>query len=183
MDDEGDVDEDLGRLDAAEEQIEDPADWGVDYPIHTIAWGHAVPDLAKVPEDRWFDVLLPLPRGARTAAVNSAPSDRIDKALAVAGRCLLEGDARRDAVRRVAARPPVVPEPPPVRALLRGAVQVNVRLRRSDHADLAAAADLLSMTPTALARMFMLGGARKVLAEGRRRGEEGGGSSSPPGTG
>jgi hypothetical protein len=124
-------------------------------------FGDPVPDLKRIPRERWPDAL---------ALVSS-------EARAVAGQAFL-GDpeatmyiVQLDLELPPARWKPATPAPSIPAARVRGAGggefgrQLNVRLRPDDHEALARAARLFAMTPTQLARTFIVDGARQALAE------------------
>jgi hypothetical protein len=140
----------------------------LDYPVRSVAFGEPVPDLRRIPEARWREVLPPLRSESRRYAINSAPQDRTRDALELVGLLEFEEPGRRWGV---AAKPEEVQTRIPVPGThtsegTRGR-QVNVRLRPDDHARLERAAELLALTPTQLARTFIVNGVSRVLTEPR----------------
>jgi hypothetical protein len=122
--------------------------------------GPVVPDLAKIPRDRWAEALIPCEPDDRYAATRN---------FALGPKGIL------------AARALVETLPPPPSAAARAAVagvpyarvgpvrprtrQLNVRLSTRAYEDLAVAAHLLGGTPTQIARMLINAGVRRTLAE------------------
>ncbi len=142
------------------------------FPVRELWSGEPLPDLARIPEDRWKEVLRPLSQATRRAAVNTVrtPQDA-GKALTLVGALMLE-DARSPApLTDALSEPPRLPAPAarPVSSLQ--GRQVNVRLRRSDFAALRRAAEVVDMAPTQLARVFIINGSRRLLYERRRQRE------------
>lgn len=125
------------------------------------AFSARVPDLSRIAPDRWYDALLPLDPGDRmSAARNSYLGVRAGDAVELVLRLPPPpSDAAREQVRAGMA----IPVPGACRR--RSPRQVNVRLTVEDHGRLATAATLLGTTRGGLARMLVLNGVRRVLAE------------------
>lgn len=118
------------------------------------------PDLAKIDEAAWPTVLAPMPRELRVkAARNQALGARWLRALDVADSLPPSATDRA----RVAAREGT-PIPVP-RVTRQGWRQMTVRIRERDYEDLAVAAEMLGTRPAELARMLVLNGTRRALAD------------------
>lgn len=124
-------------------------------------FGQGIPDLGRIAEERWRDVLVPLSNRQRVRAAQRAPLDgRQERALAlVFSMPQSDSHALRD---RLDGAPSF---PVPTTDGRRSPRQVNVRLTDDAHRDLRAAAELLGCTPGSLARILVLNGVRRVLAE------------------
>ncbi len=130
-------------------------------PIVRPLFSPPVPDLSRIAPDRWYDALLPLDPGERMSAVqNSQLGRRVGDAV----RLVLELPAPPSEAAREQARAGMA-IPVPTAEARRSPCQVNVRLTREDHERLVAAARLLGTRPGVLARMLVLNGVRRVLAE------------------
>jgi len=118
------------------------------------------PDLAKIDEASWPKALAPLPRELRVkAARNQHLGARWFKALGVADALPpSQTDRARKAVREGTTFPtPRVARP--------GRRQVTVRITDAEYEDLTVAATLLGARPAQLARMLVLNGTRRALAD------------------
>jgi hypothetical protein len=122
------------------------------------------PRLSQIARELWADVLAPCPRARRSDAILDHEVIHLhDELLAlveslppppdeIADRAITSGGAR-------------IPAPEAGRAPAPQTRQVNVRLSRPDHQDLCVAAEIAGTTPTTLARMLILNGARRMVAE------------------
>lgn len=125
--------------------------------------GQLIPDLSRMPEERWLEALRPLSRVGRSRAMSMLGQDRIRRAMELSGQLILEDDA---------ARPPFVAppvqlpsgDPPPTGARR----QVNFRLGPGEHARLIEAARVFGMRPNVLARLLTVRGVDRALREARR---------------
>jgi hypothetical protein len=139
--------------------VNDPPFHQYRFPIYGSIAGEPLPDLTRIPERDWSAALAPISGPSRRMATT-----RLDQA-AFARAAMIELELPP------ARWTPSVPESSLPRALAqvgRGgdrARQVNVRLRKHEHAVLVEAAAVLAMTPTQLARTLMVDGARRTLAE------------------
>lgn len=130
-------------------------------PLRTLALGPEVPDLAKIARDAWRRVLVATPEAkripaalhpyldteGRTAAyelVTSLPPSPTDRAR----------EALHEGLRLEAPR-----------AERKGWRQMTIRIPAQRYEDLAVAAELLGTRPAELARMFIVNGTRRALAD------------------
>jgi hypothetical protein len=151
LDDEEDLDDDEWPVVAEPPQTHDGM------PIRGWHHGEPVPDLDRIPKERWRAVLAPLRPGTRTVAMSGTQRDFIAAAVLVGD--LLADDGPADTA------PPAMPAGAPPR---RGAGrQVNFRLGPDEHDRLVAAARLFAMRPTTLARVLTMRGVERALYEER----------------
>ena len=130
-------------------------------PTRLAAGGVRVPDLHLIADDAWTAVLTPLPEAQRIeAALNPNLRERGMPALDLA---FSMGPSATDRARSSIDDPIRVPVPRPGRR--RSPRQVNVRVTDTEYEDLAVAAHLLGARPAQLARMFVLSGTRRALAD------------------
>ena len=124
-------------------------------------FGQGVPDLGRIAEERWREVLVPLSDQKRMRAAQRAPlGGPQERALElVLSMPKSDSHALRD---RLDGAPTF---PSPTATTRRSPHQVSFRLTDDAHRDLRAAAELLGCTPGALARILVLNGVRRVLAE------------------
>lgn len=124
-----------------------------------------VPDLSRIPRERWLEALRPLSRYERIVARDSLTNQaEVSIVLSLIGQLALEdGEAR---ARAIAAPAPRVPlgDPPPIELPRR---QVNFRLGDGEHARLLEAARLFGMRPNMLARLLTVRGVDRALTEAR----------------
>ncbi len=123
--------------------------------------GPRVPDLARIAEDWWAEVLAALPRSQRWSAaehpgLGGYETDAWELVASLP-------TAASDVARKALAGAPSIPVPG-VERRGRGC-HLNVRLAKSEFDDLLVAAGLLGAKPTQIARMLVLNGVRRVLAE------------------
>lgn len=126
--------------------------------------GEPIPDLSRMPEDRWLDALRPLSRNGRIRAQNTLSPQKAGVVMALIGELLLEdGEVR---ARARAAPPPRMPsgDPPPREARR----QVNFRLGAGEHARLTEAARAYGMRPNVLARVLTVRGVERALRDASR---------------
>lgn len=134
---------------------------GYPFPIRSGIFGDPIPDLKRIPRARWREALALVSSAARAAAGQGLLGDR-EAVMHVAQLELVLPPARWE---------PPTPTPGIPAAQARGTGgggagrQLNVRLRPDDHEALVRAARLFAMTPTQLARTFIVDGARRALAE------------------
>lgn len=138
-------------------------------PIPIRAWmaGHPVPDLERLPRERWEEALRQIPRFVRSRAIFTA-EERWGEAGKLVSEIESDEDERRIAADARVAFPPPVPgrgATPAPRA--RGGRQVNFRLSPADHQRLADAAELLGLKVAQLARLLALRGVAQILEEAR----------------
>jgi len=119
---------------------------------------YQVPDLRRIDRSLWSSVLgrLPNPRRLDAASVPGIANDAIPIALALPPP---PSELAREALREG----PSLPSPEVRRAGRRP--QVAVRLGAEEHEELGVAARLLGLTPTAVARMCIVTGARRAIAD------------------
>ena len=130
-----------------------------------------IPDLARIDRAAWPPALALIPERQAQQVLFGTTSVETTPGLTLLGEAILLRFDIEDAVRTAARRDPVSPAPGPVpaRAARRpGFRQLNIRLRLRDYETLARAARLLDQKPTALARTFVLNGARRVVWEHQR---------------
>ncbi|MEA2157495.1 MAG: hypothetical protein QOE11_3635 [Solirubrobacteraceae bacterium] len=135
-------------------------------PISGWHFGEPIPDLDRIPQERWREALAPLRRGTRQMARAHCQSD-VQAAGILIGELMLEdGEATW---RAMETPPPAMPRAgaPPSR---RSAEQVNFRLTADEHQRLVTAARIYAMRPTALARLLTVRGVDRALHEHRRDG-------------
>lgn len=127
-----------------------------DMPVEWLPGRIPIPALARIVPERWRQVLLPLNRGRREAAARSHALVMAEKAIATGlwielppppavpagGVTVRLGDTPRSEQRRTR--------------------QLSIRVSHDEHAEIEASALLVGATPTTLARMLILGGARKI---------------------
>lgn len=118
--------------------------------------GEDVPDLTRIPPERWAAALRPLRPSARIMAASNLAQGGPLRLAALDLARTLPGPAPAAPV--VAQRPEVPTRPAASR-------QVNLRLPAHQHEDLARAAALVGMRPTALARALVISGVNRTLAE------------------
>ena len=128
-------------------------------PSRRIPFGPRVPDLERIDRASWPAALEHFDRPMRTL---TALQTRDPAALELV-RTLPPPPAERALSDLTQAPPFPVPEVDAVPR--RGTQQVNVRLALDDYARLVLAARLLGTKPTALARILIVNGSRRVLSE------------------
>jgi len=130
-------------------------------PERGLIFGPSVPDLRLIDPDLWSEVLAPIPGELRFRVVRHPGLGRW------AARAFDLADslppAASEAARAAVSAGPSIPVPSASRR--RPGRQLNVRLRDEEYEDLHTAARLLGAKPTQLARMLVLNGVRRVLAE------------------
>jgi hypothetical protein len=156
------------ELDADVDDDDDGDEWAVPVeppqthdgmPIRGWHYGEPIPDLDRIPQERWREVLAPLRRGTRRVAMSGTQRDFRSAAILVGE--LLADDGRVDL-----GAPPAMPTgAPPAREAGR---QVNFRLGATEHDRLVAAARLFAMRPATLARVLTVRGVDRALYEERR---------------
>src|SRR5436305_8608238 len=140
------------------------------FPLIQVGMFRWIPDLARIPKERWREALARFSPLARDEAVRKLrdPREHFD-ALLIAGECNTADEEARARMSRatedVRVRVPV-PEARPSPRRIR---QVNVRLYARDFESLARAARVLGTTPTELARILIVRGTRRVLEEATPR--------------
>jgi hypothetical protein len=128
-------------------------------PLQRLLGGALVPRLPDIHPRRWQEVMWPLSSVLRSAAARQPRMTTHELEAAMALRHKLPPPPAADGYRAV---PVVAADRPAERLRPR---QVNVRLSGDEHRQLSAAAELMGTSPTTLARMLILNGARKVLAD------------------
>ena len=144
------------------DSLRDPDDLG-DIPVTSI-------ELEKIPRRLWEQTLAPLHRQQRVWVALQVSDERLREAASVLAFELDMAECGRRKARdeaRFAARRAGAPLPTPhdEHAVTRSTVQVNLRLRRDDHARLTDAAAAVGLKPTTLARALVLNGATKILQD------------------
>ncbi|HVS29052.1 MAG TPA: hypothetical protein VHE14_05840 [Solirubrobacteraceae bacterium] len=148
------------------------AEFGVDYPILGSTVGDPIPDLAAIDPSQWKAVLRPINPWAREFAIRRMDwrdLRRLDADVIVRELRREEAQLRRDGLRR-AARADGLPSSHGTPRLTprRTNRQLNVRLPPEHRERLEQAADLLGMSAAGLARMLIVHGANRVLADSGR---------------
>jgi len=141
-----------------------------DFPIIQTGLYTSMPDLARIPKERWREALAPFSPIARRNAVRTLrdPKEQFD-AMLIAGDCA-KADAEARARMGRATEDVRIPAPAPeARRGPRRTHQVNVRLYPRDFDRLARAAGVLAATPTELARILIVRGTARVLDEARHK--------------
>jgi hypothetical protein len=159
LDDVDDVDDDLSL--ALEPAIPDMHD---DIPIRGYNRGEPIPDLGRLPQDRWREALIPLSPRTRHLAQGTVAT----VADAIAANILVGGLIVEAPPPQLRVRPPSMPRAvadPPARG---GRRQVNFRLGPDEHARLLEAARTFGMRPGALARLLTVRGVDRALRDARR---------------
>jgi hypothetical protein len=134
-----------------------------DMPIRGYSRGEPIPDLARLPRERWRAALRPLGGLTRqlSAASVATPADA-RAAMVLVGELLLEG-------RPPGALPAAPRMPSGAAAPARGSSrQVNFRLGPEEHARLVEAARAYGMRPGTFARVLTVRGVDAALYEERR---------------
>lgn len=134
-------------------------------PISGYYGGEPIPDLGRLSQELWLEVLRPLSQRARREAKHSVRTvAEAQVADAIVGELIVDDAV---ALRRAEeAPPPRMPAgAPPARGAGR---QVNFRLGPHEHALLREAARLFAMRPTTLARVLTVRGVDRALYEERR---------------
>jgi hypothetical protein len=134
-------------------------------PITGYCGGEPIPDLDRLPQERWLEVLRPLSQRTRREAKHSVRTvAQAQAAGAVLGELIVE-DAEVVAQAQQLPPPRMPAGAPPARGAGR---QVNFRLGPNEHARLREAARLFAMRPTTLARLLTVRGVDRALYEERR---------------
>jgi len=149
------------------------------FPIRSHHCGEPIPDLSKIPEERWVEAVTPLSSRGREMAIDLA-RPRVDP-LAI-GTLILELPRPRAAGPdgRIAAMHAGTEMPRPGPLTVGDAVgaaapkrrdsrQVGFRLTDEQYAELEAACAEFDLRPGQLARMLVHNGVRRVLYEARQR--------------
>ena len=127
--------------------------------------GEPIPDLSRIPKDRWVDALRPSsPRVRRHAISTVTTFDDVAPACQAVAWLAFEDEQRRaEALRRSA------PPPSPTglaKARGRRMRQVNFRLTPAEYQDLRSVAFDYGVTATQLARMLTIRGVRRARDDG-----------------
>ena len=133
-------------------------------PIRGYNRGEPIPDLSKVPQERWREVLTPLSAYTRGLAKGTVGSMADAMAVnALVGELIVSAPPPS-----LAAAAPPLPRSvadPPARG---GRHQVNFRLSADEHARLTQLARAFGMRPGPLARLLTVRGVERALYEERR---------------
>jgi hypothetical protein len=137
-------------------------------PIRGWWGGHPIPDLAKIPRERWEEVLRQTHPSIREKASQTLGELKLmTEANTIGWRILDEERARAKAARTVVAFPTPLPGATvPKRTRYK---QVNIRLPPARYEDLCEAATIIGMKPTALVRLLTIRGVTQMLAEATAR--------------
>lgn len=130
----------------------------------------ALIELEKIPRRLWEQTLAPLHRQQRMWVALQVSDERLREVATLLAVELDMAECARQNARdeaRFEARRTGAPLPAPHadHAVTRSTVQVNLRLRRDDHARLTQAAASVGLKPTTLARALVLNGATKILQD------------------
>ncbi len=126
-------------------------------------FGPSLPDLARIDPDQWREVLIPLDGRARIDAATcpglsgARTLEALELALSLPQAPSRAAQAGLDGAPRI----PV----PAAKGSPNAGRQLNVRMPHAAYADLQRAATVLGATPSQVARMLVLNGVRRVLAE------------------
>jgi len=127
--------------------------------------GRPIPDLTRIPERLWQEVLLPLTHAERRAAAfDIALGARMHAAIALTES--MPPGFSLAAARKSIKEGTTVPAPRPLEGPVRP--QVNIRLDANHHERLLTAAELLGQKPTQLARMLVVNGVNRIFADQAR---------------
>jgi hypothetical protein len=138
--------------------IDEELDREYGFPVKGVVAGEPIPDLRRIPRERWPEMLGQLSDRAGRLATSGMTSQEEMVAAMEAWLAAWKPTKR--------ALPPRLP-PAPARRPPRRARQVNVRLYARDAEALADAARLAGATPTELARWFIVSGSRRMVDENR----------------
>ena len=158
LDDDGSDDDDLATAPAPERpSMHD------DMPIRGYNRGEPIPDLGRLPRERWREALRPLSGFTRRLSAGSAATpDDAQAALGLIGALMLADPPP-------GALPPVTRMPARAAAPVRGSSrQVNFRLGPEEHARLAEAARAYGLRPGTFARVLTVRGVDAALYDARR---------------
>jgi hypothetical protein len=137
-------------------------------PIYGWWMGHPIPDLARIPRERWEEVLRQTHPTVREHASRALDELKlVAEANVIGWRIRDEELARAKAARKVVAFP--APLPGAVVPKRTRYKQVNIRLPPARYEDLCEAASIIGMRPTALVRMLTIRGVTQILAEATAR--------------
>jgi hypothetical protein len=132
-------------------------------PITGYNRGEPIPDLGRIPQERWREVLRPLGRYTRQLTRSTVATQEEVRAVGILIGDLLTED------RPVGMLPPPPKVPgaadPPLRSPRR---QVSFRLGPEEHARLLQAARTYGMRPAVLARLLTVRGVDRALRDARR---------------
>jgi len=128
----------------------------------------ALPDLTRIPESLWAQVLGSLPEGQRldAALCQGLDGDQLMRASALAESL---PPAPSDHARAALRADPAVPAVPSAGPKHRRSRQVNVRISAADYEMLEVAGGLVGMKPAGLARALIVSGARRMTFELNRQ--------------
>ena len=145
-----------------------PPEWDGTYgtmPRTRKLFGPSVPDLSRIPEERWAEVLLPLTERERSDAVyNHLLGARIHRAVAL--RDALPSGFVASVGRDSLSEGTAIPAPTPARTP--GSRQLNLRISPEQYARLEQAAAQLGEKPTVLARLLVVNGVNRIFADHAR---------------
>lgn len=129
-------------------------------PMRPLMFRPPVPDLRRIEESRWREVLGALPKSPRIDAALTPglgrPSEALDLALSLP-------PAPSELALAALTEGPTLPMPELQK--LSPSRQVNVRLQPDELESLRVAGKLLGLTPTQVARMCILTGVRRAIAD------------------
>ncbi len=132
-------------------------------PITGYNRGEPIPDLGRLPQERWREVMRPLGAYTRQLARGSVRTQAETIAAGILiGELISEG--RPTGVLAPPSKIPSAPDPP-ARAASR---QVSFRLGPEEHERLSQAARAYGMRPAVLARLLTVRGVNRALHDARR---------------
>lgn len=137
-------------------------------PVRGMSGDHPIPDLARIPKEHWVTVLRRAhPRVVHWAAAGVIDDHYTDATQAI-GKALLLGPDRPKVPTQTVAYPDGLPTGRVSVPRRRERRQVNFRLAPPEYEELERAAKLLSMRPSAAARLLTVRGVQQVLREAER---------------
>jgi hypothetical protein len=145
-------------------------------PVRGFYGEHPIPDLSRIPQEHWVDVLIHAHPETYGAACEDLPPGTIRAALIARGQALMERplpEARPVPVAayEAAASPRTIPRIDVARPAAERFRQVNFRLSSAEYARLEQTARLLGLRPSAAARVLVVRSVQQVLREADGAGE------------
>lgn len=138
------------------------------FAVHAWQDSNPVPDLARIPQERWREVLAQTTSDARRQSIYTTPEGQ-NRAVQLWFELEIEDHDRLAAARARAHRPTALPgSTGPLPAQETSQRQVSFRLSAAEHARLREAAGYLGLRSAQLARLVTVRGVGQVLDERRR---------------